>query len=130
MRIPSPFAPSSFARRVQYDDEGRMREYRPGTQGDTGIGDSNSLFATESERFDAITPFLKRSKAAADKAREYVIQPGGACLYKRVEEEPYYSQRKFEYPDGRQSFGHRTSDLEGTKMAGHQGQFFTLSRGG
>ena len=54
MFVPNGFIPSNANRTREYDEEGRLRETRigpgPHTDGDGGIAESNSLFATDAEK--------------------------------------------------------------------------------
>ena len=116
MFIPSGFAPSRANVQRQYDSEGRLREVRidssGASSGDPGIAQSNSLFATDAELFGTITPFLKRARLKDAKRRNYVIQPGGACLYSETDQQladPYnHGQVRFDMPTEQESFGHYT----------------------
>lgn len=138
MFIPGRFLPSSAVRNRQYDEEGRLREVRPGpgphTDGDSGIAESNSLFATEAEMFGAITPVLKRNRIRDAKRRNYIIQPGGACIYFEAEKElkdPYGGGRvqyTVDMPEAKESFGHGSQP--GGPSQGGQGRRFTLGRSG
>ena len=129
---PSGFIPSNANRARFYDEEGRLKEFRPGTQGgesDEGaIAEANSLFATDAELFGSISPFLKVNKIRDAKRRNYIIQPGGACIYFEADKElkdPYGGGRvQFTGPSDKESFG--PTSLDGTKMAEPNGRAFTL----
>lgn len=130
MFIPNGFIPSTFARRISYDEEGRLREFNLSRQSTGGIGDANSLYATDAERFDSIAPFLKKNIAKDVARRDYRIQPGGACLYFSSPEELQdpYGGGKVQYtgPDPRTSFGH--DSMPGRELQGVSGaSAFTVS---
>lgn len=77
-----------------------------------GIAEANSLYATDAELFGTISPFLKRNKLADAKRRNYIIQPGGACIYFENDPQladPYDHNRvQFTAPSERETFGHNT----------------------
>jgi len=115
MQIPNGFVPSTAQRQVQYDEEGRMREFRIGPfggsrGGDGGIADANSLYATDAERFGTIAPFLKRNRIRDAQRRNYIIQAGGAAIY--FETEPQLADAwdngrvQFTAPSDQETFGH------------------------
>jgi len=131
MFIPNGFLPSSANRRREYDEEGRLRETRigpgPHTDGDGGIAESNSLFATDAEMFGAISPFLKRNRIRDVRRRNYTIQPGGACIYfegERSLPDPY---ARVDMPSEQESFGHNTQP-GGWSQSPDQGRAFTVQR--
>jgi hypothetical protein len=136
MYSPNGFVPSSAIRRREYDEEGRLRETRIGpgahTDGDSGIAESNSLYATDAEYFGAITPFLKKNRIRDAKRRNYVIQPGGACLYFSEDKAPEDAfgggKVVFDAPGEKDSFGHNS--LPGGHGAGQNGRRFSLSSEG
>lgn len=138
MFIPNGFTSSSAVRRREYDAEGRLRETRigpgPHSDGESGIAEANSRYATDAEMFGTISPFLKRNKARDAQRRNYVIQPGGACIYFENEkelEDPYGGGR-VQYTDApteKESFGH--DSMPGGPTQGVQGRRFSLTnRGG
>ncbi len=113
MFIPSGFLPSGANKIRSYDVEGRLHESRPGPGGnDGGIAESNSLFSTEAEEFGSCAPFLKKNKIKDARRRNYIIQPGGACIYFESErrlEDPYDNGRvQFTAPSEQESFGHNS----------------------
>lgn len=118
MFVPNGFVPSSAARQTYYDEEGRLRVVNISRDSVGGIGESNSLFATDSEMFGAIAPFIKRNKSKDAPRRNYVIQPGGACIYfdpEKLLADPYdHGRVQFTGPSSRESFGHNSMD--GSKM--------------
>lgn len=82
MRIPSPFIPSSLSRKMTYNLEGKVQADDRVSQGKwPSMGSANSMYPTEAERFDSITPFMKAAKLKDASRRNYVIQPGGAAVY-------------------------------------------------
>lgn len=122
MQLPNGFKSSEFARRIQYDDEGRMYEQDMALPNQaTGIGDANSLYATDAERFDSISPFLAANRARDAMRRNYIIAPGGDRVFPDVDE----SQQPEALPSQRTSFGH--DSLDGTKMV-TGGRAFTLGQ--
>jgi len=128
MFIPNGFVPSNANRQREYDAEGRLREvsYSSPTQ-DGGIAEASSLFATEAEQFGTISPFLKRNKAKDAQRRNYVIQPGGACIYFREDpelEDPYGGGRVQFTPTAQESFGHDSQP--GGPLQGPAGRPFAL----
>ena len=129
MFAPNGFTPSTVVHARMYDEEGRLKTMRPGpgphTDGDSGISEANSLYATESEMFGTVTPFLKKNRIADAKRRNYVIQPGGACIYFKEEQmlaDPYdHGRVQFtDMPSERESFGHNSMD--GSKLSGSTGR--------
>ena len=132
MFVPNGFIPSNANRTREYDEEGRLRETRigpgPHTDGDGGITESNSLFATDAEMFGAVTPFLKRNRIRDARRRNYVIQPGGACIYfegERTLPDPYEEKARAEMPTEQESFGHN-SQPGGWSQGPNQGRAFAL----
>jgi hypothetical protein len=99
-----------------YDEEGRVHSFRKNTKSassdDGGIAEANSLYATDAELFGTCAPFLRANKLRDAKRRNYVIQPGGACIYFKDDaplKDPYGGGRvQFTAPDERESFGHNT----------------------
>lgn len=82
MRTPSPYFPSPLSRTLTYSIEGKLRVDDRVNQGKwPGMGAANSMYPTEAEKFDSITPFLKAAKMKDAPRRNYVIQPGGAAIY-------------------------------------------------
>lgn len=116
MWIPNGFVPSSINRTREYDEEGRLREVRHDSKGasssDGAIAESNSLFATDAELFGTITPFMRVNKLRDADRRNYIIQPGGACIYfdpERPPPDPWDNGRvQFTAPSDRETFGHNT----------------------
>lgn len=127
MWIPNAFAPSSSVHATFYDEEGRLKTFRPGTQGaesdDGSLAEANSLFATDAEYFGQVAPFLRRNKIKDCRRRNYIIQPGGACIYFSEEEplmDPYGNGRvQYTAPSDRETFGHNSMD--GSKLADPNG---------
>lgn len=116
MFIPSPFIASTVNRQTFYDEEGRMHSVHVGSaaDGDGGIAEANSLYATDAEMFGTCAPFLKRAKIADAKRRNYIIQPGGACIYWEdpVQLKDLYNHGQVQFstaPSERESFGHNSS---------------------
>ena len=106
MYIPNAWPPSIAVTRREYDLEGRLMETRPGPGPHSdGIGVANSIYATEAEEFDSITPFLKKNRREDIKRKGYFIQPGGACMELKKPEDP---GPKFEGPSYQDSFGHNS----------------------
>ena len=122
MFVPNPFLPSNAVHMIQYDEEGRLRKVRVNSPGassdDGGIAEANSLYATDAELFGSITPFMKRNKLNDSKRRNYIIQPGGACIYFQEDKplkDPYGGGRvQFTAPSERETFGHNS------QSAGHE----------
>jgi hypothetical protein len=116
MYIPNAFTPSTVIHQQMYDEEGRLKSFRiapsRGAQGEGGISEANSLYSTDAELFGSVAPFLKRNRIVDARRRNYVIQPGGACIYfERPEElsDPYAHGRvQFTAPGDQESFGHNT----------------------
>ena len=136
MYIANGFVPSSAIRRREYDEEGRLRETRigpgPHTDGESGIAESNSLFATDAEFFGSITPFLKKNRIRDAKRRNYIIQPGGACIYfeNQAQLEDPYGNGRVQYtdaPSAQESFGHNSQP--GGPAQGPAGRRFELGGG-
>lgn len=133
MFIPNRFASSSALQRREYDEEGRLRAYRisGGRDSDAGIAGANSRYPTESEYFDAITPFLKRNRLLDSRRRNYVIQPGGASIiFDRDKMDPYLASMPLTHqmPSEQETFGHNSMD--GTKLSGSGGGVFNVSDSG
>lgn len=138
MFVPNAFVPSTAVHAMLYDEEGRLKSYRVGpgphtsSSDDPGIAEANSLFATDAELFGTITPFLKKSRLADAQRRNYVIQPGGACLYFENDPklaDPYAHGRvQFTAPSERESFGHNS--LDGSKFGEPNGRALTVGAGG
>lgn len=133
MYVPNGFIPSNASRRREYDEEGRLREVSISSPSqDGGIAESNSAYATEAEQFGTIAPFLARNKAKDARRRNYVIQPGGACLYFETPPEyPDYWQNgrvMFDAPTQKESFGHNSQP--GGPTQGPSGRSFSLGREG
>lgn len=137
MFAPNGFLPSTVVHARMYDEEGRLKAVRPGpgphTDGDGGIAEANSLYATDAEFFGEIAPFLKRNRLADAQRRNYIIQPGGACIY--FKEDPQladpYDHNRVQYtdmPSERESFGHNSMD--GTKLGEPNGRAFTVGAPG
>lgn len=121
MMVPNGFMPSETARKTYYDSEGRLLEVNI-SRGDAGrLGESNSLFQTDAEKFSTMSPFLLRNRRKDARRRNYIIQPGGAAIYfdqtGPLPEAPSHA----EYPPASESFGHNS--LDGTKMANAGVQF-------
>jgi hypothetical protein len=116
-----------------YDEEGRLKSFRVNSKGassdDDGIAESNSLYSTDAELFGTITPFLKKNRIRDAQRRNYVIQPGGACIYWKEDNklaDPYAHGRvQFTAPGERETFGHNTQP-DGS-VDHHQGRRFTIS---
>jgi hypothetical protein len=115
--VPNGFLSSEIARRVTYDEEGRLRDINISRGSVGGIADANSLFATEAEKLGSIAPFLRMNRREDVRRRNYIIQAGGACVYFDPEspEAPPLHKIRPEVPDPRTSFGH--DSMDGTKMA-------------
>lgn len=115
MQIPNGFLPSKYQKQIGYDVEGRLREFNISRESTGGIGDANSLYATDAERFGTMAPFLKRNKAKDAPRRNYIIQPGGACIYfgdQPAPADPYDNGRvQYTAPDPKTSFGHDTAEV-------------------
>lgn len=117
MFIPSAFVSSTANREFTYDAEGRMHPVHVGSapDGDGGIAEANSLYATQSEMFSSCAPFLRKNKLADAKRRNYVIQPGGAALYFKTEKKlaDIYNHGRVQYsvdfPAENESFGHNSN---------------------
>ena len=108
-----------------------MRETRigpgPHTDGDSGIAEANSLYATDAEMFGSITPFLKKNRIKDARRRNYVIQAGGACIYFEGSD-PYGEKSRVDFPSEKESFGHNSMD--GNKLAQGSGRSFSMGRRG
>jgi len=105
------FVPSKFQKRLQYDPEGRLREYNVSRSSTGGVAVANSLYATDAERFDSIAPFLAANMEKDRPRRNYVILPGGSALYFGDKPAPadLYGKNIVEQepiPDPRNFFGH------------------------
>lgn len=118
--VPNGFMPSDVVRRTYYDPEGRLKSFNISRQEEGGIGDTNSLFSTEAERFGSLPPFLKANKQKDAKRRNYIIQPGGACIYFEDEEGAPQAvlPRRTEFPAPKTSFGHDSLDATSMVMGG------------
>lgn len=129
------FLPSSTVRRQTYDEEGRLREVRIGPDGSHsqlgGVGEYNSMYSSTAEAFGEIAPFLKAARLRDAKRRNYIIQPGGACIYFESEppmEDPWANGRvQFNAPSDQETFGHNS--LDGSKMGNPNGRPFTVAGG-
>lgn len=116
MYIPDRFMPSNLVRQIHYDEEGRLRTFREaGTRNEEGgIGEANSLYATDAEHYDRCAPHLRAAKIKDAKRRNYIIQPGGACIYfqqERMPPDPYENGRvQYTAPTSQESRGHNTMD--------------------
>jgi|ERR1700690_372239 len=138
MFVPSPFQPSNATHRFVYDEEGRMRSFRVGPDGahtqEGGVGESNSLFATDAEYFGTITPFLKVNRIKDARRRNYIIQPGGACIYfdgEKVLKDPYNNGKvQYTAPSDQESFGHNSMDGNKLAQGVDGGRAFTVGRPG
>lgn len=109
MFIPNGFRPSAKQAKYTYDPEGKLREYSESRGSTGGIGDSNSLYATDAEKFGTVAPFLKNSMAKDRPRRNYVIQPGGRSIYfgrQPAPSYPYDDRPMYEAGDERDVFGH------------------------
>ena len=117
MYIPNGWKRRDESQRLTYNHEGKLQVENLSRQSTGGIGRANSRFATEAEEFDSIAPFLAQNRAVDAERRNYVIQPGGACLYFANEErlaEPYaHNRAQFDGPDDRESFGHNQVSASG-----------------
>lgn len=125
MFIPGKFVPSHVNHQTHYDEEGRLRTFRIGMGEDGGVGEANSLYATQAEYFGSRAPFIKNNQIRDAKRRNYIIQPGGACIYFETErelEDPYGGGRvQYTAPSDKESFGHNSMD--GSKMPNPGVQF-------
>ena len=136
MFIPNGFTPSTVNHATMYDEEGRLKSFRINSRNDddAGIAEANSLYATNAEMFGTITPFLRVNRIADAQRRNYVVQPGGACIYWQEDprlEDPYLHGRvQFTGPSERESFGH-DSQPGGPKSGSDQrGRAFTVGEAG
>ena len=126
MYIPGRFVPSGLTKTIHYDEEGRMREFRKDSKDEAGLGEANSLYATDAEMFGSRAPFLKVNNIRDARRRNYIIQAGGACIYWEVDPmlaEPYDHNRvQYTAPDSRDSFGHNSMDGLPSRMASNVGR--------
>ena len=102
MNPPSGFKPSAAVEDRVFDQEGRLHEFNISRGGVGGIGEANSLYATESEKFGSVAPFLHLNMEKDRPRRNYIVQPGGAILFNP---EP---EVEAEFPTRQESFGHNT----------------------
>jgi len=127
MRVPNGFKSSQAARQIQYDEEGRMRDVNVSRQSTGSVGDANSLYATEAEKFGTVAPFLKANMNKDATRRNYVIQPGGAAIYFDGPAHHEDDRERAEFHDQRESFGHNS--LDGSKMVTGGRSFAVGDRG-
>lgn len=125
MFAPNGFVPSSHVRKFLYDEEGRLLTHRPASQDDNpALAEANSLYATDAEVFGVMPPFLAAAKRRDSKRRNYIVQPGGACIYfeddRRLADPWDHNRVQYTAPDERESFGHNSMD--GTKMSDPRGR--------
>ena len=119
MQIPNGFMQSSATKTTEYDQEGRLRLTRYGHGGEGGVGESNSIYATDAELFGTCAPFLKANRMKDAKRRNYIIQSGGALILFEEGEQPEDQRQKLRFsgPADQTSFGHTTVMGEGNKLA-------------
>lgn len=118
MMIPNGFMPSDVVRRTYYDPEGRLKSFNISRPEEGGIGDTNSLFSTDAERFGSLPPFLKANKEKDASRRNYIIQPGGAAIYFEEDRIEGALPRKTEFPAPKTSFGHDSLDATAMVQGG------------
>lgn len=135
MHAPNGFVPSNVIHQTMYDEEGRLKTFRINSRSDddSGISEANSLYATDAELFGTVAPFLKKAKIKDAGRRNYIVQPGGACIYFSDDKplsDPYGNGRvQFTGPSEKESFGHNSYD--GTKFgADNRGRAFTVGQAG
>jgi len=116
--IPNGFMPSDVVRRTMYDQEGRLKSFNISRPEEGGVGDRNSLFATDAELFGTMAPFLRANKEKDAARRNYVIQPGGACIYFEEEVPPSVLPSRTEFPTPKTSFGHDSLDATAMVQGG------------
>lgn len=115
--IPNQWLPSKKQHLYSYDEEGRLLEYNVSRQSTGGLGDTNSLYATDAERFSSKAPFIARAMEKDAGRRNYVVQPGGATIYFDGPAHLSAAEKvKYTMPDPRESFGH--DSLDGTVPGG------------
>lgn len=108
------FLPSSQSKQFFFDVDGRVLQSHVSRGDDPALGEANSIYATDAEKFGTIAPFLKVNRTRDAKRRNYVIQPGGACLYfdtQRLPPDPYDHNRvQYTAPSSQSVFGHDSLD--------------------
>lgn len=109
--IPNQWRASKEQKLYSYDEEGRLLEFNISRQSTGGIGDANSLYATDAERFSAKAPFIARAMEKDATRRNYVVQPGGATIYFDGPARVTAAEKVgYTVPDPKESFGHDSMD--------------------
>ncbi len=112
MYQPGGWVPSKLATWAGYSPEGRLVQADPSRDQTGGAGVSNSLYETDAERFDVVTPFLAKALEKDRPRRNYIVQPGGATIYygpRPAPRHPYGEPRPL-YPAALDQVGHDSQD--------------------